>query len=189
MALRTNGTDWFFISESLFEFIGRTLIASDAVVDFIWEAQRFSIISLFIWKLVAATDDVDLYVRVSTDGSTFDTTGYSYDTQVMDGATRNNESSTSAAQWLLNETAVNYGLGNAVGDFFSGRIDLYLNNLAPEQPHAAWRATMKPAGISAPATVIGGGGQSAGNSSWEGIRLLLSSGNLATGLVTAVGIR
>ena len=170
------------------ELISRTLASGDATIDITWTALRYSVVKVYIHDLRSATDDVDLFATVSTDGSTWDSTAYKYDTQIFDGASRTSENSTSASQWLLNETDATLGIGNGGTDLWAGTVTLFLDNNSTENPSATWDATMVAAGNQV-LTIRGGGTQGSGTPSWEGLRFAMSSGNIAAGLFTAVGIR
>ena len=170
------------------ELISQTSASSDATIDITFTALRYSVVKVYIHGLVSATDDVDLFATVSVDGSTWDADGYKYDTQIFDGATRHAENSTSASQWLLNETDATLGIGNDAANHWSGTVTLFLDNNASNNPHATWNASMV-AAANQVLTISGGGTQTSGTASWEGIRFAMSAGNITSGLFTAVGIR
>ena len=167
--------------------IGDTTASDDATVAFTWAGETFSSVKIFISDLVSATDDVQFYMRTSTDGgSGYDSGASDYAYANQNGAT-GTETSASAAQILLNEGAAGDGIGNVAG---TNTYNLELNILSPS---TALETNM--VGFSGGVVADDGltsfvlWGQRNAQEDVDGVQFLMSSGNITQGRFVSYGIR
>ena len=126
-------------------------------------------------KLTPATDNADLWLRVSQDGgSTFITTASSY--RYM--KTQVNEAGTATSSGAQDSKIIMAGtIGNNTGEGFGGTIKIFSPATASLYKHIRFDGTYvdgTPTGI----TVNGGGHYLADGGAIDSLRLLMSSGNI-----------
>jgi hypothetical protein len=140
--------------------------------------------------LVAATDDVALWLRVSTDGgSTWKATGYEYSTtgQNRGGAIGVTASSSDVAM-LLNAGGGGTGVGNGSNKASSANIQ-FSGPSNTKFLTFRWVTTYNRSTDNTINIYNGGGQFSTGTSAINGVRLMFSSGNITSGTVALYGRR
>lgn len=147
---------------------------------------RYDAYELVLTDFVPATDNVELWLRVSEDnGASFisGATDYKWALNTLtDAGTRSDGGSTGAAQMKLVG-----GAGNGTGESLSAVIVLPNMNGAKHK-HATWSAAMHtqaPAG----ADVRGTGIYKATTNAINAVRVMFSAGNITSGTVATYGLR
>jgi hypothetical protein len=139
---------------------------------------------LVMTNLLPATDGVDLLVRLSHGGSFTAGTGYAFHTG--GGAVTStsyaavNGSSNSA--FFLNNSLI----GNAAGEGYSGRF--CVGGAGDARAHLAWAqgVTMNQSGVGYASSM---GGYQNTSAAVDGLRVLFSSGNIASGRAALYALR
>ncbi|MGI9297619.1 MAG: hypothetical protein ACR2QC_06955 [Gammaproteobacteria bacterium] len=164
------------------EISARTTASSDATVAFTWAGITYKMVVIQMNNVLPATDDVDLYIRTSTNGgSSYDSGAADYKWGV-DAATR---SDVSDAQIIANVASPN-AVGNAAGEGLSGIIIVHdpantarttiTTNLGYTLPSAA--AALRTNAF----------GQRLSAADVDGVQFSFSSGNIASGEFIVWGV-
>lgn len=143
-------------------------------------------LKLFVYSLIPVTDGADLWIRLSTDGgSTYDTSGYNYalNTQTDAAASIATTNSGSAAQLVFALV-----VGNGVTEGYDGEI-----TITGQTSTALWsRLRHQGYCINSAATPAGtsswGGGAREAAQDTDGIRIMFSTGNIASGGYALYGL-
>ena len=179
-----SGDNTFSGKNNFFTRIQRQVAASVAQIDFVLPSG-FTQFFVLMEGVLPATDAVNLTMRASTDsGVSFVSAGtYAYNVVVGLGSTSlmNVTHSAVATSWILTAGAT---LKNTAGEFLDGRVDLFGFNTA-RKPRLTWAH----GSLSAAATfdTVVGSGQQTTSGTYNAIRFLMSSGNIASGTFTLYG--
>jgi hypothetical protein len=163
--------------------------SSSAQIDFVLTSYLtdFEDFKVVINNAAPATDNVDLYMRFSTDGgSTFKTgTEYSFLTLVASTAgSFASSGSGGAAQFQL---VGSNGIGNAANETWSGWVEVINPNAAARTAYTGIGVYFTNAGVTN--HVISTTGYSLTVENTDAVRFLMSSGNIASGKFTLLGRR
>ncbi len=195
-ALRYSGSSWIAGADAKV-LIATKVASSSATIDFVHGVSgvvlddTYDSYELVISSLKAATDDVEVRLRVGTGaGPTWQTSGYRYAFNgLSDGGTAVGSSSTSAAQINLGvSTTSTSGLGNAAGKHYSARIE-FDNPDASDYPMFRFSGAYIFSAAVGLIAFAGGGGMRGTAAAITGIRILLESGNIAAGRFSLYGLR
>lgn len=162
--------------------ISETTIAAAATSDIVLPTAGYRMLRVLLDNISPATDGVDFKALFSFDGTTFPTgSGYQSSAEEMrssGGSTTGNSSS----EIMLHQTGVNLSNGAA----YSFSAELFIPRLAGTKYQSIWGSvSYGNASLHAHAR-IGGRYTTAGIASK--LRLLMSSGNIATGRVSLFGV-
>lgn len=144
-------------------------------------------------NIVPATDDTEMYIRVSTDGSTFISSGTPYSSAIRYNHTNNADTvdgSAAANQIQVHSTVANRGVSNTASH--GGAIGKFtiINPLSATSHKSLYGIGMSPSGAA------GGGdpvnymhsGKYESNTAITGFQILMSSGNIASGYAILYGV-
>jgi hypothetical protein len=143
---------------------------------------------LVMSNIKPATDDVELWLRIGTGGTpTYQTSGYDHIRQYMVPGTDRSPSATAAAQIAIGGgDLATHGIGNATGEKYSGVLyadSPDLSNFMNVRHDGSFTAA-----TGGTATIYGGGAyQTSG--AITALRLLMESGNIASGTFTLYGVK
>lgn len=196
--LTSNGSAWVSSAPSSGGWVKiKTVTASSsATIDFVNGASSVVLDSTYkayavvISNLVPATDGVMVYFRTSTNaGSSFDAGASDYDWTISGtavGSTNlDDNDDADAAISLVPDSAGSIQVGNATGEAFNAIVKIY-NPANASRTYIGWEASyaMETGGIG----VVGGAGSRLAAADTDGIRFLLSSGNITSGTFTLYGL-
>ncbi len=140
---------------------------------------------LEVRDLLPATDDVDLYFQVSTDaGTNWKTSGYLCTSTYAIGVST--ASAAATGHVLLSRASATGNLGNDAGAGWSGTIKFQPRGTSGKKINAI--GSYRTAG-NAWATIVAGGSWDGGSDAVTGVRLITSSGNIASGSAALYGLR
>lgn len=161
-------------------------VASLSITGF--DASLYDAYVIDIHNLVPATDDVELWLRTSTDGGvSYDSGAGNYNWSCVAQETK--EESTSDTQIVVaaDVATATAGIGNAAGEHVSATIRV-------SRPDEAAYITLFGSGAFLPASggatrcfTFGGSRLAAANV--DGVQILFESGNIASGTVDFYGVR
>ncbi len=165
--------------------------SSSATIDFTTGLNdTYDAYKLIITGVKPATDDVDLWLRVGTAGPTYQTSLYRYGaSSANDGAAgTSNWNATSGSSIVMTGLAIaaGNGMGNAAGE--SGSFEITFSNPESTDFHDFyWTGAYRRANSTVGAGLVGGGSWDS-NTAIVAIRLMMSSGNIASGRFTLYGL-
>lgn len=154
--------------------------------------STYPIYEVHFYGVSPASNDVDLYLRTSTDnGSNYDssTTDYKYGsstTRSSDGSVYLDVSDADS-KIVLNAASL-AGLNNASGRISSGTIRIYNPLSTTDRTHMSWDMTAIIASGSDLSNTRGGGSRSA-TADVDALEFTMSSGNIASGTFKLYGIK
>jgi hypothetical protein len=164
--------------------------ASGATLDIVLTSYTaYKAIVIYLNDLVPATDDVDFYIRVSTDGgSNYDAGSNNYKYTFYNGVagtggTYNSAGATQIATVSTNGTAK---IGNGAAEGISGVIRIQNQTNTSQKPKIAFDLEYYAAG-DFPANSKGMGFRDAAQDT-DAIRFLFSSGNISSGAYVVYGM-
>jgi hypothetical protein len=129
-------------------------------------------LEIIIWNLIPATDNTVLFMRFSQ-SSSFLSGGSDYQWSYMINATPATDDADS-------EITITDSLGTTAGERFSGSFRIFKPNAASTVKTATWQGGARLADT-ARYTIVGWGEMIANSNAIDGVRFLMSSGNLASG--------
>lgn len=139
----------------------------------------------FVYKITPASAS-NLWVRTSSNNSTFDTSGYDWGNYGWDifGGTAIGAGTHGDASLILNGGRT---VGATAGNGVSGEFDLYYPNGTDNYKGASWFASNNN-NSSGPAANHGGGCRTS-NSVVNAVRFMMSTGNITSGKVECYGVK
>lgn len=162
-------------------------VTSSATLDISLSAYSatYKILQLLVWNLLPATDSVNLQLRFSDDsGVTFEADASDYtwcSRRVSAAALDANAGDTGASAIQINADATLSNTANEIGS-----LDLLMFDPATARHlQCMWKMTSWQA--SGNLTRIDGAGQALAANAWTDMRLLFSSGNIATASYRLIG--
>jgi len=161
-------------------FLASTDISSAATVDFTaFDGTQYDAYKFVLQNVIPATDNVELYLRTSTDGgSTYDSGASDY---LWAGSMNSFEAEGSGGQV---EISAGEGIGNGAGeDGISGTIEIAGPHLAKET-YVNFHVSFDDNGLK---NCVGGGVRNS-SADVDAVRLLMSSGNITSGTITMYGM-
>jgi hypothetical protein len=167
----------------VYELISTATANSSSSISFTGLSSSYSVYILEIISLVAATNNVGLYLTISTDnGSTYVSANYSDVGMTCQGSAVGAAGHSSAAQFdLLEESTASNGTGEGV----AGRLALYNIGVAERFKYifnGGWYRN-----ATGQKTVASSGVNNA--TSVNAIKIAMSSGNISTGTFKLYGLR
>jgi len=166
-------------------FIEEQTASASATLDFVLPSG-YRAYQLVIRNLKPATDAVNLWLRVSTDnGATFLTSAtYSYHSQGSNSgiATYNANNANGAAQILLNGLAC----GNAADEATSGLVEIWNADSAVNKKAFTYHLVI--ANVNGDPGHNSGAGDNDTTGAINAVRIMFSSGNIASGTVALYGV-
>lgn len=184
VVVEDDGTQFQMISPvEARQLIGTATASSDAAITFTWAGITYSYVEIMLSNALPATDDVDLYIRTSTDGgSSYDSGASDYSYSVGFTSSR---SSTGDTKIVCNLASPN-AIGNVAGEGWGGKITI-IDPSATDRTQIVFLAGHKnPSGTS---FRMNGIGQRESAADVDGVQFSMSSGNIASGEFIAWGIR
>lgn len=148
----------------------------------------YTMIELQLISFVPVTDAVDALLRVSVDGTTFDSGAANYGYAGIfgnDGATSVGTGSTSATAITMNGTSSH--VGNAVAKPYNAIIKLFNPNVATIQPYVQFFANGFTQTTGTVQFVATGSGSRLTAQVTKGLQFLFSAGNIASGTYRVIG--
>lgn len=191
--LTSNGTQWASSTPAKgWELLSTVTASSSATVNITSGfGSNYNVYHLVLDRLVMATDDVQLLLRVSEDaGSSWKSTGsYRYVTKISGdaGGTEIVIAGTAATSMALTTSGTSNGIGNASTESISGTITAWTIGSGLYKL-VRWELTC----VNAAGRVIvltGAGMWTGTTGEVTGIQLFASSGNVASGTVRLYGER
>lgn len=176
--LQHSGTDYSVWRE----ISARTTASSDATISFTWAGISYKTVVIQLNNVLPATDDVDLYIRTSTDGGVgYDSGASDYRWAIATGA----RTDVADAQIICNAASTS-AVGNVAGEGISGMINVH-------DPANTSRTTISGVvGYTIPAATsvisLDFMGQRLSAADVDGIQFSFSSGNIASGEFIVWGI-
>ena len=171
----TDENDWVLISS--------TIASSAATVDFTGLTDAYSAYMVVITNLLPATNAVEFWMRVETAGTTWHSGSTDYDFVFMGAATTPvGNRNTGAAQIELMDSTIFGTLSNSTGDETFWVVEVGDPSSASHYTNIIHRCSHY-----APAVLFGSGRYLA-TTAVTGIRFLMSSGNIATGIFKLYGM-
>jgi hypothetical protein len=169
--------------------ISRQTASSSATIDFTGLDSTYDAYILYISNAKPATDDVEGWLRIQTGGATWQTTGYEYGHTGANrgGALSANSESAAAKIKITQASGGTLGVGNAAGENLVAKVDFNSPD-ATDFMAVTFTCSYNRASDSTLNTQNGAGQYSTAGAI-TGIRFLFSSGNIASGEFTLVGIR
>lgn len=183
---RADGTA---ITPSSWEAIATATASSDASIDFNWSGKTYKKVMLVINGATPATNDVEAWLRTSTDGgSTYDSGASDYlwavsKVDMTATATQATDGDQSDDSITMTGTAANEGVSSGGGWY--GNIDI----IYPTETSltiATFEARVLEAG--AISVAIRGVGYRTAGAVVDGVQFLFQSGNVASGEFTLYGL-
>lgn len=163
-------------------------VSSAATLDIVLTSHTaYKSLVLVLQSFVPASDDVDLYLRFSTDGgSSYDATGYNYAVLgLFDNGTANNLASGSANQILIAAGGAGFSVSNAAAEGgVDAEITLFGRTSTSRWSRAMWRSAFAAANgtPSTNSSYQTGQGTRETAQDTDAIRLLFEGGgNIASG--------
>jgi hypothetical protein len=142
-------------------------------------------------SFIPATDDVELWMRVSTDGgSSYDATGYSY-SQVFsldsDNSAFGNSRSTSTTRLLIaGSPSANQAVSNVAAEAGASAEIILFDQTVSQWPKIRTQAIFMGA---TPDTIqMSGGGHREASQDTDAVRFLFESGNITSGKYAVYGL-
>ncbi|HYF35452.1 MAG TPA: hypothetical protein VD994_09200 [Prosthecobacter sp.] len=187
-----SGLQWATPSTSKLVFIASATASGSATIDFTSGiTSTYDKYIIEVVDLVPATDATQLYIRVSDDnGSTFeaDAADYEYMFRSYRASDAGLISTTSAgaAQISVTNTGLNYNIGNAAGEALNGTLTFWNPAGTARHKMFRWQSVHQ----SEATQDIGTQGSATFQAvdSIEGIRFLMSSGNITSGSFYLYGV-
>ena len=163
--------------------ISSTTASSSATIDFTsLDNTTYRDFILVMSSLLPATDNVELWVRLSTDnGSGFGTSDCRYAYTGFSDA----NSAISFGTNVQSQIRLMDGIGNAAGEGINGVIQLH-NPRSTAPVHITFHTAG--VGTDSRSRVTNGGGYRNTSADVDAIRVLFSSGNIASGTITLYGV-
>jgi hypothetical protein len=162
--------------------------AASATIDFVLThyANTYRAFKVVITDLVPATDATDLYLRFSTDGgSTYDAGASDYDwARNMTTAAGSNITNGDTAD---SEITLSSDLSNVTAESLSGQVIIY--NPANSAQHTKAVGDFISPNSSGQSMRVTVSGRRLATQDTDGIRFLISSGNITSGTFALYGIR
>lgn len=162
--------------------------SASATCDFTAITSTYDEYIFEITNLVNATDNVSLYVLVSTDGgSTWASTTYSYanNENAADSSSGSIANSSSTSQFIVSGTRI--GIGNGTGKGLTMRLELSAPLSASLWKSIRWQGVFIRTGSNI-AIFPGGQGNWQTTTAVNAIRFQFSSGNITSGAIRLYGI-
>lgn len=182
---QTGGTGaWVFISSAT--------ASGTATIDFTGLSSTYSMYQLVFTHILPATNNTELYLRTSTNGgSTYDAgaSDYMWKAEDLYGTgvgTYAAYGATTAAYIGLTATSAGYQASSTAGNGWSGYVNIYRPSDANNCK--LWYAGTYRSGTGL-ATKIDGHGERLTAADVDAVRILFSSGNIASGSVYLYGLR
>ena len=168
--------------------IGSTQTASnDTSIDFTSGLDStYDHYVILISNLVPATDDTEIWIRVSV-ASSFQAGAADYTYAFQSGSANEHSASGGAAQLLLNNTNANRGVGSATGEGASLEIHFVEPDNTSRHKNFWWSGSYKEGGGNA-GRMTGAGSYDGATSAIDGVRILMGSGNITSGEFTLYGV-
>ncbi len=176
------------LAESGQVLISRQAASSSATIDFTGLSSTYDRYILQVCSAKPATDDVALELRVGTGaGPSYQTSNYYWGNTNMRGTTTfAGGSASDVALFVSGLSGGGAGVGNAAGENIQTTIE-FSNPDSADFMQVSWRSTfMRADGTSC--TVVGGGCYNVAGAI-TAVRLLFSSGNIASGDFILLGVR
>lgn len=183
--LTSDGTNWNSTAPSgtgTVQLIATGTASSSATIDFTGLSSTYSSYFVIMDSIVPQTSTANLNFRISTDGSTYQTSAYFYSGwQVTSAGTTGALSAASAAQILLANS-----MSNTSTDGLSGIIEIYNPSQSATSHKFTYRTEYTDSG--------GGHNCNTGGALWNtttaitAIRFLFSSGNIVSGKFKLYGV-
>ncbi len=173
---------------------------SSATIDFTWALEdvvKFSHFEFLFFNAVPATDDVQLFIRLSTDGSTFDSAAdtYEFHNWYADSNPAGFfESSSNSTQMPLVDSTGTGAISNVTTEGgISGRVWLTWPDIVRNQHLVAWEAALTIVSNDRLGKSFGAGTYKAAISSAShgpilGLQFLMGAGNIAEGTFIGFGV-
>jgi hypothetical protein len=194
MRVYSNGTNYFTSvgksSPSTLEYLGTSgAISAAATVDFTtagWFASTYQSLLFECIRVKPANDGVSLYMLASVDGGTnwLGASTYDYINNGRNTANTAKSSSAAAAARIIPHTEDT--IGNDTNEWYSGEI-LLKNPFATVYKDVGWSSNHQGTGNVLQSSH--GRGRVLTNSAINGIRFLMSAGNIASGEIKVYGLR
>ena len=169
------------------ERLSTATASASATVDFTGLSSSYVAYKVVFSHVVPATDNVNLWLRTSTDGgSSFDAGASDYgwaNSAYFDSAATNNFGD--AADSEISFTG-NNNTGTGTGEQMSGVLHL-LNSSAAQYAQAVWQGSM--ANQNGVHLYYSGAGRRLSAADVDAIRFLFSSGNIASGQFDLYGMK
>jgi hypothetical protein len=166
------------------EPISTATASASATIDFTGFTSTYIAYMIVLCDVAPATDNVILYARFSDDaGVSFEADAGDYRWANYSAGTGYDFSSGSTQIQINNST---YGIGNASGETFCGTLIIY-NPTHTASTNMTWNGAYTT--YNDVFVEILGGGRIVATASIEGIRFLMSSGNIASGEFRLYGLR
>lgn len=144
--------------------------------------NKYNSYLIILSNILLATDNTALWLRLSTDNSTWKTSGYRYAySTALDAATGSNHGSTSASSIVLDD-----GLGGTSSRGYSGTIYLYNPSATTTKQYVTYQDGREDNSGNFRAT-FGGGCYDTAGVAIQGIQILAASGNIASGTMKVYG--
>lgn len=170
--------------------ISTATASASSSLDFTgFNSALYSSYVLIIENLVPATDNVQMFLRTSTDGgSTFDNGASDYTWAIVGRmGTGNSIDADSGTGDTEIELSRSFGISNVAGEGgFSAVVDIFKPDDAVFTK-IGWRATWQYYNNAVSTAFIDGGGQRLSAADVDAVRLLTSSGNITSGTVRFLG--
>jgi hypothetical protein len=143
----------------------------------------------FVLQLVPATDDVDLFLRTSTNGgSSYDASAGNYGwLHTIDGDGKENSSSDTEIT-IASATSATAGIGNATTEGIVVEVTVLQQTSAALHTKFSWLGAWKNAAATSGITAVYGAGFRSAAQDTDAVRFLFSSGNIASGNYAVYGL-
>ena len=164
--------------------ISTTTVDDDATAAITGMDSTYSRYLITVNNLVSATDGVTVYMRVIIGGSVQTGANYIYgnNTRNSQNGAQGNESG-SATAFKISKSDI----GNATGENFSGEIIVYNPSETALFKNISWKSVYTVSDGTVDSNV-GGGMYGSGQAAVTGVSILMSSGNLTSGVIKLYGI-
>lgn len=173
----------------VWELIGKATANADASVGFSWAGQAYRKVLLLIGGALPVIDDVEAFIRTSTDGgSTYDSGASDYGWTVFymgGGITPNDTDDPSGSEIKITATAATDAVGDTAGQELSGAVEIIfpdelvntvvLSQVRYDPPTGNHMMAVGTASRKSAANV-------------DGIQFLFESGNIASGEFACYGL-
>lgn len=166
--------------------------SSSATIDFTGLDSTYKTYAFVFDNLLPATNQVDLWVRTSTNGGVSYDSGasdYNYTSFFTVGGSNGSNSGGTVAGSQINASIINgsYGISNVAGNGYNSTMYLY-DPSATNQAKFTYTGQYETAGAGAYICAFFGSGYRASFAAINAVRFLMSSGNIASGTITMYGL-
>jgi hypothetical protein len=190
-----NGSAWVNGAVGSMVLLASATASNSASIDFTSAIDStYDEYVIFFNNVVPATNGAQLYMRVSTDsGSTWKSGGtdYGYTSTGLNSAGTAVSIASNGAAWMqiAGTSTADFGLGNAAGRSSRGRVEISLPSSSSINKKLGWKTGWSSEGGTNYLYTLSGEGEYRATTAINGIRFLMSSGNITSGSFYLYGIK